>query len=161
MPCVTEPQQPHYVEAATGDAHGDKDARFLSALCHTQSVSSAKIKVSGVFGFLGKSSPGNDSCKLITPPNNRLTPFDAVLAVKLRRGVRKLNLVRKLIACEEHGQEPTLGGLWRRTSRFGGALRGRHGRPRHRQEHTASAQGREGCLLDPKHHRGVAVGFCS
>lgn len=67
MPCITKPRQPHYVEAATGDAHSDEEARFLSALCHSQSVSSAKIKVSVAFGFLGKSSLGNDSCRLIAP----------------------------------------------------------------------------------------------
>lgn len=65
MACVTNSQLPYYTARATGDARGDREARFFSALCHIQSVNRAEIKIAETF-FSGKDSRSNGSCRLIS-----------------------------------------------------------------------------------------------
>lgn len=48
-----KPTMPCCIAGATGDVYGDREARFLSALCHIQSVNRAEIKISEMF-FSGK-----------------------------------------------------------------------------------------------------------
>lgn len=70
-----------------------------------QSVNRAKIKISEMF-FSGKDSLSNDSCRLIAPKTIFNPLFDTVLPVKLKRGVRKLNLFAKGLFDVKSSQEP-------------------------------------------------------